>query len=452
MLERDAELVYLGGRLHDVREGRGGIVAVEGPAGIGKSMLLEAAGRMARERGLGVLRARGSEIEEGMAFGVARQLLEPALFSMRPVERRRLLAGPAAMGGRALGLGAGETPGDEFAALHGLYWLCANLAVRSPLLITVDDLQWADSPSLSWLAYLGRRAADLFVLVLVSVREGHPRATAPAVAEISGDPAAGRLRLSPLSGDGVAALVREEFGQRASTEFCLACRQLAGGNPLYTRLLVTAAAAEGMTGTLTDAAALRPLAPAAVGASVLPRLARMDPDMIALARALAVLGAGTEVAAAAELSGLAAADAELVADALAATHIFAPVRPLEFFHPLIGEAVYEDLAPGARRLAHRHAAQIADRHGALDRVGAHLLGTGPAGDPWVAERLAGAARDAADRGAVPVLLSDLNMLLLSGGRERTNTEYRALLAAAGLQPGRIQPVAPPYGVIEGLTL
>jgi hypothetical protein len=56
------------------------------------------------------------------------------------------------------------------------------------------------------------------------------------------------------------------------------------------------------------------------------------------------------------------------------------------------------------------------------------------------------------REAVPVLLSDLNMLLLSGGQERTNAEYGTLLAAAGLRPGRIQPVAAPYGVIEGLAI
>jgi SAM-dependent methyltransferase len=55
------------------------------------------------------------------------------------------------------------------------------------------------------------------------------------------------------------------------------------------------------------------------------------------------------------------------------------------------------------------------------------------------------------RDAIPVLLSDLNMLLVSGGQERTSTEYGTLLTAAGLQPGRVQPVAPPYGVIEGLA-
>jgi len=53
--------------------------------------------------------------------------------------------------------------------------------------------------------------------------------------------------------------------------------------------------------------------------------------------------------------------------------------------------------------------------------------------------------------AVPVLLSDINMLVLSpGGRERTNSEYGRLLQAAGLRPGIIQPVTFPYGIIEGL--
>jgi hypothetical protein len=51
--------------------------------------------------------------------------------------------------------------------------------------------------------------------------------------------------------------------------------------------------------------------------------------------------------------------------------------------------------------------------------------------------------------AVPALLSDINMLVVSGGRERTNGEYGELLEAAGLRPGIIAPVTFPYGVIEG---
>jgi orsellinic acid C2-O-methyltransferase len=71
----------------------------------------------------------------------------------------------------------------------------------------------------------------------------------------------------------------------------------------------------------------------------------------------------------------------------------------------------------------------------------------PGGRVLIAERLI----PEEPRDAVPVLLSDLNMLLVSGGQERTSTQYGTLLTAAGLQPGRVQPVAVPYGVIEGLA-
>jgi tetratricopeptide (TPR) repeat protein len=411
LLERDAEMRYLRGRLRDAREGRGGVVAIDGPAGIGKSVLLAAAGRVAGELGLGLLRARGGELEAGMAFGAARQLLEPVVFTVTGQERRRLLAGPARLGACALGLEAGEAPEDEFAALHGLYWLCANLAERTPLMVAVDDVQWVDGPSLSWLLYLGRRAADLGVLVVVSVREGDPRACAPAVTALVSDQAAGRLRLSALGTGSVTAVVGEILGRAASPEFCLACWELTAGNPLYVGQLVAAAAAEGLSGCPGDTKALRLLAASAVGASVLPRLARMSFDAIALARALAVLGAGTEVAVAAELADLAPSAAELAADTLAAAQIFAPARPLEFFHPVIGEAVYADLAPGARRLAHRRAAAIVDTGGALDRVAAHLLLTGPVGDRWTCDRLSAAAQSALDCGAPEVAASRLRRAL-----------------------------------------
>ena len=52
---------------------------------------------------------------------------------------------------------------------------------------------------------------------------------------------------------------------------------------------------------------------------------------------------------------------------------------------------------------------------------------------------------------VPTLLSDINMLVLTGGRERTNAEYGQLLTESGLRLGSIQPVAPPYGIVEGLV-
>jgi hypothetical protein len=250
------------------------------------------------------------------------------VFSAGSGQRRRLLAGPARLGASALGLEAGEAPGDEFAARHGLYWLCANLAERTPLLIAVDDLQWVDGPSLAWLLYLGRRTPDLPVLVVTGVREGDPRAAQPDLAALVTDPVVEHLRPAPLAAGSVATVIGAELGHPASPDFSLACWELTGGNPLYVRLLAAAARGEGLTGDGAEVAALRSLAAAAVGASVLPRLEKLGPGMIALARALAVAGAGTEVAVAAELAGLPVAAAELMADTLAAAQILAPAREI----------------------------------------------------------------------------------------------------------------------------
>jgi SAM-dependent methyltransferase len=88
-----------------------------------------------------------------------------------------------------------------------------------------------------------------------------------------------------------------------------------------------------------------------------------------------------------------------------------------------------------------------DDHQATQILQACRRAMRPGGRVLIAERLI--PDNSPD--AVPVLLSDLNMLLLSGGQERTNAEYGTLLAAAGLRAGRIQPLAAPYGVIDALA-
>ncbi|MGN6177152.1 MAG: ATP-binding protein, partial [Streptosporangiaceae bacterium] len=411
LLERDAELARLSALLEKAHAGSGAVAAISGPAGIGKTELLAAVHRIAEDRGFRSLRARGRELEADMAFSVVRQLLEQPVLSASAGERRRLLAGPARAGAGALGLAAGDAPASEFAAVHGLYWLCVNLADRQPLLLTVDDLQWVDSPSLSWLAYLGPRSADSPMLVVLTVREGDPRGRSSSAAAAADDSPVHRMGLSALSVASVTALVRAELGPAASAAFCSACWELAGGDPLYVRELLAAARAEGMSGAEDSVTALRALASSAVGASVLGRLARLGPDAVSLAQALAVLGSQNEIGVAAELAGLEPTAAELTADRLAAAQILAPARPLDFFHSLIGEAVYADRELGARRLAHRRAAAILDRAGAADRVAAHLLATGPTGDAWVVERLSAAADTTWERGAAEVAASYLRRAL-----------------------------------------
>jgi len=342
-----------------------------------------------------------------IAFGVARQLFEPMLRAAFPGERRRLLDGVARVGARALGVEAGEPLADRFAAIHGLFWLCANRAERGPLVVTVDDVQWVDDPSLAWLGYVARRVGDLALLLVLGLRSGDPGGDRGEFEGVVSDRGVERITLGPLSAAAVGAIVRAQLDGDADEQFCSTCYELTRGNPLFVRELLAAAREEGLSAQGRSVPALHRIAPAAVGTSVLTRLGRLGGEAVALARAVAVLGGDAEVMLAARLAELDPVVGELTADRLAAAQIFAPARPLEFFHPLIGAAVREDIAPGARRVAHRRAAALVDRdaEGSLVRVAAHLLACGPAGDRWVCERLRDAAREALERGAPEVAAS-----------------------------------------------
>ena len=173
LVERDSELAELSHRLEAVRAGAGSVVVIEGPAGVGKSVLLDFACSRASDQEIRVLTGRGSEFEQAYPWGVVRALFAPALGGS-DAERGRLLAGAARLADVALGLrpaptdGLAVSPDAIGAALHGLYWALANLVGDEPLVMAVDDAQWADGPSLRWLRYLANRVEDLPVLLAIA--------------------------------------------------------------------------------------------------------------------------------------------------------------------------------------------------------------------------------------------------------------------------------------------
>ena len=172
MLEREHELAEIDALLSAAVAGTGRLLVVAGEAGIGKSTLLRAAASRAAERGVRVLTASGGALETEFAFGVARQLFGDAGdLSGRGGGRGAGPRAAAPVGTRALDAGQRAV---SFELQHGLYWLTADLAESAPLLVCVDDVQWADPDSLGFLAYLARRLDDLPVALLVAVREGEP--------------------------------------------------------------------------------------------------------------------------------------------------------------------------------------------------------------------------------------------------------------------------------------
>src|ERR1700727_242644 len=178
LLERERERDQLAAVVEEARAGDGQVLIVDGSAGVGKPRLLEEARVLADAMGVMVLSARGGELERDFSFGIVRGLLEPVLARASPRERGGLLSGAARLA-KPLFAGAPEqgvaSPDAAHATLHGLYWLVANLSQKRPLLLAVDDVHWADDPSLRFLLHLARRLEGLSVAVLVAIRPGETR-------------------------------------------------------------------------------------------------------------------------------------------------------------------------------------------------------------------------------------------------------------------------------------
>jgi DNA-binding CsgD family transcriptional regulator len=399
LLERDAELAFVGRLIRDALQGTGCVLGIEGSAGIGKTAFLAAASARAEATGVRVLSAQGGELEGDLAFGVVRQLFERAVVRASGAEQEAVLSGAAQLAAPALLLGR-PAAGDPAGALHGLYWLAANLAEREPLALVVDDLHWADPDSLRWLGYLARRVDDLPLAVLLALRSGKPGDHASLLETLVGGRTVKRLALRPLTEAAGAQLIRRALRRDADSAFCRACHAATGGNPFYLGELVTTIRDERLEPTTENAVHVPQLAPATAARSILLRLGRLGKDAVDLAHAIAVLGPDAELRHAAALARLDAEAAQLAADELVAVELVRSGEPLEFAHPIVAASVVGDIKPGARSISHKRAARLlASRQSPPDSVALHLVSTMPEGDPWVVERLVEAAEWSVERAA-----------------------------------------------------
>jgi DNA-binding CsgD family transcriptional regulator len=402
LLERERELEVLEAAVVAAAQGAGQIVVVEGAPGMGKTRLLAATRAAAHRAGLLVLEGRGVQLEHGFAFGVARQMLEPATAGLDEDERAQVFAGAAGHAARLFDADHDDATGVDatFATLHGLYWLVVNLADRVPVVVCVDDMHWADTQTLRFLDYLAHRVEGLAVAMVLAGRPPEAGLFDGVWAELAAQPEAVALLPQPLSEDAVRTLVGDRLGADPAAEFCAACHLATHGNPLFVRELLGALAENGVAPSAEGTNKVTALGAPAVSRFVLHRLAALGPQATELARALTVLGDDTDVRLAARVAGLAEGDARHVADALVRADVLSPDERLSFVHPIVRAAIYDDLAPGERQLRHAAAADtIAGLGAPPDRVAAHLLLTAPAGDGGRAAILREAAGDAERRGA-----------------------------------------------------
>ena len=407
ILERDAEREVIAAAVARASAGAGSLVLVEGPSGIGKTTLL-AAGHSPAAPDLRVLSARGLALEAGFSFGIVRQLFEPVRLAAGSEEWDSLLEGAADLARRVFDGGA-TAERDPHATTHGLYWLVAGLAARGPLLITVDDLHWADAPSLRWLSHLAARVTDLPVTLLLAARSGLDQPD--LIDGLRAFPYCARLTPRPLSPAASAALVLDTLGELVEDDICAACYESTGGNPFLLDSLLADLVVDGRGAPLT-AVDVKAAAPQPVAEATLRRAGQLGDGVKALTQAVAVLGGPAPLRQAAALAMQDIPRAALLADSLRAAGVLSAGTMLEFAHAIVGTAIYESVPPGERGLAHTRAAwMLADDGADAERVALHLLRGEPAGDQRAVGVLRTAARAANGRGAPDTAIGYLRRAL-----------------------------------------
>ena len=447
LLERDVELVAVDTALEGVRGGHGRVLLVEGAPGIGKSTLLGVTRERAYDAGFTVLQATCDELESAFPFGLAIHLLEPALTTER---RSELFEGPARLAAALFDPGVTEAvpaaADASFARIHGLTWLCANLSAAGPLLLCVDDAQWADAPSVAWLRYAARRLEGLSVLLAVATRTGEPDSSEQAVRELAAAPGSAVLRPAPLSEEAADELARLTLGDSAGTGVARACHRASGGNPFFLGELLADRASRDQVDVSGDGASF---VPESVSAAVGRRLDRLPPPAVELARALAVLGDPASLHQAAAIAGLEPDEAAVAADALGEAGLVAPGLPPRFAHPIVRGSVQAAIPAARRALLHRQAAEmLADERAKPELVAGHLLECEPAPSDWGVAALRESARRALGNGAPAAAVRYLERALPELPRDSPRGELLLELGQAQIDAGDPASV----GVIEEAVL
>jgi DNA-binding CsgD family transcriptional regulator len=376
---RLAELEALDRLLAATRTGSGAALVIQGPAGVGKSTLLDRF--VAGATGCQIARSTGIESESELAFAGLHQLCAPFLdrLDRLPVPQRDALA--AAFGLRE------SAPPNRFLVGLAVLNLLTGIAEAGPLVCALDDAQWLDAATMQVLGFAARRLASVPVIIIVAVREiagdGH----------LAGLPA---LELAPLRDADARGLLGSALAGRLDERVRDRIVAEAAGNP-QTLLQVThawtPAALAGGYGLPDRVCVTGPLAE-----TIRRRLTPLPDDcrLMLLLAAAEGFGDAAVIWAAADRIGL---SPQAAAPATAAG-LLDPGTRLRFRHPLARSVVYRSAPVGDRRLVHDALAQVIDPLVDPDRRAWHLAAAAAGPDDNLALELEHAVDRARSRGGL----------------------------------------------------
>ena len=398
LLGRERELAVLQKVLDGVQAGGPGFVVVSGEAGMGKTRLLEELSELGATRGCLTLEGRVAEFERDLPFGLLIDALDDYLKSLDANALGRLAVDR--LGALAVVFPslrqldeAVEYPlsaTERFRVHRAVRELIERLAVSQPLVLVLDDLQWADGASLELIGHLVRHPPQAPFMLAMALRAGR---VDPHVARaLGGSQRAGTvstITLGPLSLENVRTLVGA--GDAFDVERLL---RESGGNPFYAlQLARTGADAAG------DDPVGAPGVPSAVVRAIESELEGLSPGAHAFGEAAAVVGDPFDLDLVVATSGISEEQEawthidELVSrDLVRETGI---PRRFQFRHPLVRHAVYESCAPSVRASCHRRAVdELLKRGAAAAAVASHVEHSARHGDVAAVEILRRAGEEA----------------------------------------------------------
>ncbi|MFD4603288.1 ATP-binding protein [Streptomyces sp. NPDC058464] len=393
LVGRAQELAVVRHAVESALAGSTGLVLVEGEPGVGKTRLLEEAGAEATRRGALVVRGHCLPGDGTPSMWPWVQVVSALLDDVPAAAREDWHAGE--LGRLVTPHGSGRTTsvlpdsGVRFRFFEQAVALVRQVSARRPVVLVIDDLQWADAASLDLLGHLMARLPDGTV-VIGALRD---RAPAPSpelgrmLAAASRVPPHRRIQLGPLVPAEVAELVRRETGQDPGPGATRLIHTRTAGNPFFVREL-SRFLADG--DVLTEATVARTAVPATVRDVVRDRMTGLRADATSLLQIAALIGRTVDLALLARTVGL---DHKTCLDRLEACEGLGLLEPspgdpysFGFPHDLVRESVVETISPPRAARLHLLIADALEHRAAdielvAERLAHHLWSAGPLADP-----------------------------------------------------------------------